>query len=81
LTKSKTVSKEFDIQIFATTHSGEMIRAFANAGLEESEQGNDDTAAYIELARNVRTGRIVGIVRDVEQLDYELNREMGVRGE
>ena len=75
------LAKEFDIQIFATTHSGEMIRAFANAGLEELEAGNGDTAAYIELARNVRTGRIVGIVRDVEQLDYELNREMGVRGE
>jgi len=75
------LAKEFDIQIFATTHSGEMIRAFANAGLEESEQGNDDTAAYIELARNVRTGRIAGIVRDIEQLDYALTHEMGVRGE
>jgi len=75
------LAKEFDIQIFATTHSGEMIRAFTNAGLEELEAGNDDIAAYVELARNVRTGRIAGIVRDVEQLDYELNHEMGVRGE
>ena len=75
------LAKEFDIQIFATTHSGEMIRAFANAGLEELKQGNDDIAAYVELARNVRTGRIAGIVRDVEQLDYALTHEMGVRGE
>jgi len=75
------LAKEFDIQIFATTHSGEMIRAFANAGLEESEQGNDDTAAYIELARNPRKDRIVGIVRDVEQLDYAITHEKGVRGD
>jgi len=58
-----------------------MIRAFANAGLEESEQGNDDTAAYIELARNPRKDRIVGIVRDVEQLDYAITHEKGVRGD
>jgi AAA15 family ATPase/GTPase len=75
------LAKEFDIQIFATTHSGEMIRAFTNAGLEESEAGNDDIAAYVELARNIRTGRIAGIIRDVEQLDYELKHNMGVRGE
>jgi len=75
------LAKEFDIQIFATTHSGEMIRAFANAGLEELEAGNGDTAAYIELARNPRKDRIVGIVRDVEQLDYAITHEKGVRGD
>ncbi len=72
------LSVEFEAQIFATTHSWEMIQAFADVGLEE---GNEGVGAYFELARNVRTNRITGIKHDLETLDYAIKRKMGVRGE
>ena len=74
------LSIEFDTQIFATTHSLEMIEAFRDvaleAGIEEEEVG-----AYFELARNIRTGRISGIKHQLTTLDYELKRKKAVRGE
>ncbi len=72
------LAPEFDIQIFAATHSLEMIQAFAETGLQQKDR---DCAAYTELIRNVRTGRIAGICRDVKELDYTLKRGVEVRGE
>lgn len=69
---------EFDTQIFATTHSWEMIQAFRDVGLEA---GNDAVGAYFELAPNVRTGRITAIKHDLETLDYAVERGMRIRGE
>lgn len=70
---------ELDTQIFATTHSLEMMQAFADVGLEfKSQEG-----AYFELARNEKNNEIVGIKRDLELLQYSLKHEEGVglRGE
>ncbi|GBC62779.1 hypothetical protein DENIS_3756 [Desulfonema ishimotonii] len=69
---------EFDIQIFATTHSLEMIRAFAETGLQQEDK---EMAAYIELTRHIRTGQITGIAREPKELEYTLRRGVGVRGE
>lgn len=70
---------ELDVQIFATTHSLEMIQAFADVGLNSYP----NEGAYIELARNEETNQIVGIKRDLELLQYSLKHEEGVglRGE
>jgi len=70
---------ELDVQIFATTHSLEMIQAFADVGLNSFP----NEGAYIELARNEQTNQIVGIKRDLELLQYSLKHEEGVglRGE
>ncbi|WP_017714004.1 AAA family ATPase [Prochlorothrix hollandica] len=71
--------QELDIQIFATTHSLEMITAFTQAGLEsEPEQ-----FAYFELARHAKTQKIVAIHRNLDTLNYTLQAEQGqgVRGE
>jgi AAA15 family ATPase/GTPase len=71
------LAEELDAQIFATTHSIEMIQAFADVGLEHyPNQG-----AYFELIRSPRTDKILGIKRDLETLDYALKHEKEVRGE
>ncbi|MEG3439711.1 AAA family ATPase [Pannus brasiliensis CCIBt3594] len=71
------LATELDTQIFATTHSIEMIRAFADVGLEHyPEQG-----AYFELFRSPRTDKIMGVKRDLETLDYALKHDKEVRGE
>ncbi|WP_017293694.1 AAA family ATPase [Geminocystis herdmanii] len=69
---------ELDIQIFATTHSLEMIKAFADIGLEYPNEG-----AYFELARHEKTNQIVSIKRDLDVLQYSLKHEggVGLRGE
>nr|WP_082714118.1 AAA family ATPase [Geminocystis sp. NIES-3708] len=69
---------ELDIQIFATTHSLEMIKAFADVGLEYPNEG-----AYFELARHEKTNQIVSIKRDLDVLQYSLKHEggVGLRGE
>lgn len=71
------LAKELDTQIFATTHSIEMIRAFADVGLEHYP----DQGAYFELARSQRSHKIIGVKRDFELLDYSLNNQGRVRGE
>ncbi|NCR41192.1 MAG: AAA family ATPase [Microcystis aeruginosa W13-11] len=71
------LAMELDSQIFATTHSLEMIQAFADVGLGYyPEQG-----AYFELARSPRTDKIIGIKRQLSTLDYALKHGNEVRGE
>ncbi len=72
------LSVEFEIQIIATTHSLEMIKAFRDVGLET---GNENIGAYFELARNIRTGRVTGVKHDLDILDYALKHGKGIRGE
>jgi AAA15 family ATPase/GTPase len=68
---------ELDTQIFATTHSLEMIRAFADVGLEYYP----DRGAYFELTKSQRTDKIIGVKWELELLDYTLNNQGRVRGE
>jgi AAA15 family ATPase/GTPase len=69
---------ELDTQIFATTHSLEMLEAFAYVGLEPNQECS---SAYFELARKLKTNQIIGIRRDLETLNYALEHQQGVRGE
>ena len=69
---------ELDTQIFATTHSLEMLKAFADVGLELNKECS---SAYFELARKLKTNQIIGIRRDLETLNYALEHQQGVRGE
>ena len=75
------LSKEFNIQIFATTHSYEMIKSFSKVASEFAQEAKEDRGAYFEIAKNIRTDRIVGIKREIEILKYELSRGMELRGE
>ena len=69
---------ELDTQIFATTHSLEMLQAFADVGLEPNQECS---SAYFEMAKKPKTNQIIGIRRDLETLNYALEHQKGVRGE
>ncbi|MEG4403486.1 AAA family ATPase [Microcoleus sp. MON2_D5] len=69
---------ELDTQIFATTHSLEMLQEFAYVGLELNQECS---SAYFELAKKPKTDQIIGIRRDLETLNYALEHQKGVRGE
>jgi len=73
------LSSVFNVQIFATTHSHEMIQAFVNAGL--SDDASKEKASYFEIAENIKSGELIGIKRDLETLKYEMSQGMGFRGE
>ena len=70
------LASELNVQIFATTHSLEMIEAFIKAGSEYQ-----DMAAHFELTKNVKTGKIVAIKRDLDTLEYGISHNKEVRGE
>ncbi len=69
---------ELDVQIFATTHSLEMLKAFVAVGLEEKYKL---VGSHLEIARHPKTKQIIGIKRDMETLDYGIEHGQGVRGE
>jgi len=71
------LDKTLNVQIFATTHSLEMLQAFTEAALE-SDIG--DECAYFKLARHIKTGEILGMKHDLDILDYGLTHHKGVRG-
>ena len=68
--------ESFDIQVFSTTHSLEMMEAFAEISKLYPGEG-----AYIELFRRKATGEIDFNLHDSETLSYELSSKMAVRGE
>ncbi|HGY11901.1 MAG TPA: ATP-binding protein [Desulfobacterales bacterium] len=73
------LSASFNIQIFATTHSYEMIQSFVQAGL--SKDVFKESACYLEMTKSIKSGEIVGIERNLENLKYETDQKMGFRGE
>ncbi len=69
------LSKELNVQIFATTHSLEMIQQFNKVSKEEGD------AAYFEMGREYETGKIFAQKHDTELLEYELEKSTStVRG-
>lgn len=69
------LANELNVQIFATTHSLEMTQAFIKAGLE-----HENVSAHFELAKSMKTKKIVAIRRDLETLNYGINHNREVRG-
>jgi AAA15 family ATPase/GTPase len=67
-----------DIQIFATSHSAEMIKAFNDATYQTKFEGN---AMYFEMARTLKTQQIIANPMDMEMLNYELLTNNSYRGE
>jgi AAA15 family ATPase/GTPase len=68
--------QHFDIQLFATTHSREMITAFEEVCEEFEGEG-----AYFEMARHAKTNQIIGIKHEIATLEYELETNTAIRGE
>jgi AAA15 family ATPase/GTPase len=72
------LAKEFDIQIFATSHSAEMIKAFQEVAKQKSE---DCKAMYFELSRNQDTNKIITNKLNIDLLEYEITKNQPFRGE
>ncbi|MGM3305445.1 AAA family ATPase [Anabaena sp. WFMT] len=70
------LANELNVQIFATTHSLEMIEAFIKAGSEYQKM-----AAHFEFTRNIKTSKIIAIKRDLDTLEYGISHKKEVRGE
>jgi ABC-type branched-subunit amino acid transport system ATPase component len=68
---------QLNVQIFATTHSLEMVQAFN----EVSRNNPDVPFSYIELFRNQANNRISGNIMDSESLMYKLKTGKPFRGE
>ena len=70
------LSKSENVQLFATTHSLEMIKAFNKVAKEEGD------GAFFEMAREFETDNIFMEKHDVSLLEYELeNEDATFRGE
>lgn len=67
---------EYKVQIFATTHSLEMIKAFSSVAQEFPEK-----AAYFEMVRSQKTHKIKAIKHNFDTLNFELERNIGIRGD
>jgi AAA15 family ATPase/GTPase len=67
-----------DVQIFATSHSAEMIGAFQAAALANKQE---DKVRFIEMYRSKRTGEIVGDSVDMETLAFDIQNNNPYRGE
>ena len=71
------LSREFNVQVFATTHSYECIVA-AHAAFKQAEI--DDDFSLMRLQRNRRTGQIESIAYDdKEALDYGIEYRLEIR--
>lgn len=67
-----------NIQIFATSHSAEMISAFNKVAYQSEFEGK---AMYIEMSRTQKTNQIVANTMDMEALNYEIFTNNSYRGE
>jgi AAA15 family ATPase/GTPase len=72
------LSELFNVQIFTTTHSLEMIKAFERV-ISREQFSNDGT--YFELLRHIKTNEIVANRRDHNSLEYEIENNFPLRGE
>ena len=68
--------KRYNVQLFATTHSHEIITAFEEVCEEFEGEG-----AYFEMARHAKTNQIIGIKHEIATLEYELETNTAIRRE
>jgi AAA15 family ATPase/GTPase len=73
------LAKELDIQVFATTHSGDTIKAFCKVAVEDKEVDGK----LFHLGRSAKTsnkGQIQAVSFDETQLKRFIDSGMEVRG-
>lgn len=70
-----TISKEVNCQVFATTHSKEMINAYAKV----SQKLEDNDISFIELGKN-KDNELKSITMDYERLQKEISSGNEIRG-
>lgn len=72
------LATEFDIQIFATTHSREMIEAYSQTAIEK---GMAEEGGYYELYRSPTTNQVKNHQIAVDTIPFQLERNKPIRGE
>lgn len=72
------LATEFDVQIFATTHSREMIEAYAQTAIEK---GMEEEAGYYALYRTPTTNQVKNHQIAVDTILSKLERNEPIRGE
>ena len=72
-----TLAEKFKVQIFATTHSKEMMTSFDRVAIKN----NAVPAKYIEVFKSARTNDIKSNVFDTKKLEYALSQNEPLRGE
>jgi len=72
------LAKEFRVQIFAVSHSLEMIKAFNETSLREHI---GDDIAYFEMFRSQRSNEIVANSLSEDALAYAISNKQSFRGE
>ncbi len=70
-----TISKEQNVQVFATTHSKEMIESYARV----AKKLEDDEIAFVEFGRDKQSD-VQSIILDRKSLEFELSQNHEVRG-
>ncbi len=70
--------EKYNVQLFATTHSAEMIKAFTNVILTRD---NDGASSYFEMTRKLNSNQIVMQKIPVYALADRLKENKPVRGE
>lgn len=71
------ISAELDIQIFATTHSLEMIQAFAEAAKGKYE----DKAMYFQMNTMAKSQEIIALPSNIQKLSRVFVNGLPLRGE
>ena len=71
------ISKSTGCQIFATSHSSEMIKSFCQAAVEEKFE---EHVSYFEMSR-LPDDEIIANKMDMEMLNYEILTNSSYRGE
>ncbi len=72
------ISKEQNVQVFATTHSRECIESFNRVQLKRKEENKD--TYYFEIIKNIKTDKVFMRKLDSNQLEYELIHKGEFRG-
>ena len=73
-----SLCKEYDVQLFATSHSYEMIEAFKNCAMRVEYQGD---ASYFEMFKHPVSHQTTMQKIPLSSLDNKLNNHKPVRGE
>ncbi|MEA1954434.1 MAG: AAA family ATPase [Campylobacterota bacterium] len=73
-----TISKDQNVQVFATTHSKECIESFNRVQLKKLEENKD--TYYFEMIKNIKNDKVFMRKLDNNQLEYELTHQNEFRG-
>ncbi len=77
------LAKEYEVQIFATSHSLEMIRAYNDVAMDLVKENVEfaEVCHYFEMARHAKTQQITAIKMNMNMLHRKIVKNNPFRGE